>query len=235
MFVSGNRLMHRNQMLLVAARKLAEQASLSKTRFLATVSHDMRTPLNGLLGTVELLLDGEHPPEVTEQLEVAKVCGKTLRVLVDETLDLSRLESGGLELRAEDFSPKRLLADVATVVRSVLEPEVRLDLEDIADLPPLRGDAGRCQQIVLNLASNAAKSTLEGRSPSRPPAAMASGRSRSPTPVWASPAKSSIRSSSHSGKAELVAANEALCPSAESGGEAPAVAKIEHRASRSVQ
>jgi len=155
--------MRRNQMRLMEARELAERANMSKTRFLATVSHDMRTPLNGLLGTVDLLLDREHPPAVAEQLEVARVCGMTLRALVNETLDLSKLESGALELRAEDFSPGQLITNVATVVRSVLRPQVRLDVEGIDDLPRrLCGDAGRCQQIILNLANNAAKFTPKG-------------------------------------------------------------------------
>jgi len=156
-------LMRRNQMRLMEARELAERANMSKTRFLATVSHDMRTPLNGLLGTVDLLLDREHPPAVAEQLEVARVCGLTLRTLVNETLDLSKLESGAIELRAEDFSPKQLITNVATVVRSVLRPQVKLDVEGIDDLPMrLRGDAGRCEQIILNLANNAAKFTPQG-------------------------------------------------------------------------
>lgn len=156
-------LMRRNQLRLMEARQVAERANMSKTRFLATVSHDMRTPLNGLLGTVELLLDREHPPAVAEQLDVARVCGMTLRTLVNETLDLSKLESGALQLRADDFSPKQLITNVATVVRSVLRPQVRLVLEGIDDLPiRLRGDAGRCEQIILNLANNAAKFTPRG-------------------------------------------------------------------------
>jgi signal transduction histidine kinase/ActR/RegA family two-component response regulator len=155
--------MRRYQMQLISARELAERANRSKTRFLATISHDMRTPLHGLLGTVDLLLEREHLADVAEQLEVARVCGMTLRTLVDETLDLSKLESGAVELRADDFTPKHLIANVATVVRAVLRPGVRLEIEGVDDLPMwLRGDASRCQQIVLNLANNAAKFTLAG-------------------------------------------------------------------------
>ncbi len=156
--------MRRNQMQLIAARELAERASMSKTRFLATISHDMRTPLNGMLGTVDLLLDCEHPPQIAEQLEVAKACGMTLRALVNETLDLSKLESGTLQLRPEAFSPRQLIADLAMVVRAVLKPEIALAVEAGDQLPALLlGDAGRCRQIVLNLANNAAKFTLRGR------------------------------------------------------------------------
>lgn len=150
---------------LEAARIVAERANEAKTRFLATISHDMRTPLNGLLGSLNLLEEEINCSDQQALAVTAQSCGKVLLRLVNDTLDLSKIESGSIELAEEPFSPATLIEETATVVRATLtEKPVELDVEIDVNTPEfLRGDKLRCQQVVLNLLSNAAKFTETGR------------------------------------------------------------------------
>ena len=142
----------------------AEAASVAKSRFLATVSHEFRTPLNGILGMADLVLDTGLDAEQRTYVEAVRTSGKALLGLIDGILDFSRIEAGRLDLAAEPFDA----AETAERVVELLAPraqdkgiEIALDVAD--DLPGLVvGDAERVRQILVNLAGNAIKFTEAG-------------------------------------------------------------------------
>lgn len=149
------------------ARAAAEEVSRAKSRFLAVMSHEFRTPLNSIMGYAELLRkELAGPLTATQRDHLDRMGGsmKHLLGLIDEVLDLSRVEAGQVELR-----PQRV--DVAALARDVIgamEPQARQDgLELIARIPDqpvlMRTDPGRVRQILLNLLSNAIKFTDDGR------------------------------------------------------------------------
>jgi PAS domain S-box-containing protein len=150
--------------LLDEARAKAESASEAKSRFLATVSHEFRTPLNGILGTADLLSDTRLDPEQSAYLGALQTSGKALLGLVDEILDLTRVEAGKLELADAPFDPARLVEDVA----ELMAPRAHGKGIDIAAfLSPalprqLQGDEERIRQILVNLVGNAVKFTARG-------------------------------------------------------------------------
>ncbi|SFG58423.1 ATP-binding protein [Methylobacterium gossipiicola] len=142
----------------------AEAANVAKSRFLATVSHEFRTPLNGILGMADLVLDTGLDAEQRTYVEAVRTSGKALLSLIDGILDFSRIESGRLDLAAAPFD----LAALAEGVVELLAPraqdkgiEIALDLgEDFAGA--VIGDADRVRQILVNLAGNAVKFTQTG-------------------------------------------------------------------------
>ncbi|HEY0555280.1 MAG TPA: ATP-binding protein, partial [Thermoanaerobaculia bacterium] len=142
----------------------AESANVAKSRFLATVSHEFRTPLNGILGMADLVLETGLDPEQRTYVDAVRTSGKALLGLIDGILDFSRIEAGRLDLAAEPFD----VAAVAEAVVELLAPraqdkgiEIALDVAD--DLAPLVvGDAERVRQILINLAGNAIKFTHAG-------------------------------------------------------------------------
>ena len=146
------------------ARTRAEAANVAKSRFLATVSHEFRTPLNGILGMAELVLETGLDAEQRTYVEAVRTSGRALLTLVDGILDFSRIEAGKLDLSAEPFD---LTAAVEGVVE-LLAPraqdkglEIALDVAE--DVCAHRiGDADRVRQILLNLAGNAVKFTQDG-------------------------------------------------------------------------
>ncbi len=149
---------------LDAALARAESASVAKSRFLATVSHEMRTPLNGVIGMTDLLIGTGLDPEQKTYVEAVRASGKALLGLIDGILDFSRIEAGRIDLASEPFDP----AAIAEGVVELLAPraqdkglEIALDVG--ADVPSsLVGDADRFRQILLNLAGNAIKFTDRG-------------------------------------------------------------------------
>jgi signal transduction histidine kinase len=146
-------------------RELAE-ASKHKSQFLANMSHELRTPLNAILGYTELILDsiyGEMPEKARAVLERLEANGRHLLGLINDVLDLSKIEAGQLTLSLDDYS----LSDVVHGVVSAVEPlaaEKRLAFkaEVAADLPTGRGDGRRLSQVLLNLVGNAIKFTDKG-------------------------------------------------------------------------
>ncbi len=147
-----------------AARQRAEAANEAKSRFLATVSHEVRTPLNGILGMADLLGDTPLEAEQRNYVEAIRTSGAALASLIDEILDFSKIEAGKLELVQEPF-------DVTGLVEGVVEllaPRAQGKGLEIAtsvhpDVPRgLIGDAVRLRQVLLNLAGNAVKFTESG-------------------------------------------------------------------------
>ncbi len=145
-------------------RELAEQASLAKTRFLATLGHEVRTPMTGVLGMSELLLRTDLDATQRGHAEAIRRAGEHLLRLVNDALDLARIEADRLEL---DLQPFDLHALVQDVVALTAPPARQRGLEFrhaiAADAPRwLRGDVVRIRQILLNLIGNAVKFTAKG-------------------------------------------------------------------------
>ncbi|WP_306291568.1 sensor histidine kinase, partial [Xanthomonas axonopodis] len=142
-------------------RELAEQASLAKTRFLATLGHEVRTPMTGVLGMSELLLQTPLDGRQQGYASAIQLAGKHLLRLVNDALDLARIEAGKLPLDYRDFDLRQLVGQVVELVRPSAEQKqlaFHCELDDA--LPPaLHGDASRVQQILLNLLFNAVKFT----------------------------------------------------------------------------
>ncbi|KPN21478.1 hypothetical protein AO715_14910 [Xanthomonas sp. Mitacek01] len=145
-------------------RELAEQASLAKSRFLATLGHEVRTPMTGVLGMSELLLNTELDARQRGFAESIRRAGDHLMRLVNDALDLARIEAGRLELDPQPFEPARLVQDVAALCAPMARQKaLGFDTVFHEALPGwVLGDAGRVQQILLNLLGNAVKFTESG-------------------------------------------------------------------------
>ncbi len=143
----------------------AEQAAQARALFLANMSHELRTPMNGVIGLTDLLLAGPLPDAVRGQLELIKRSGGQLVTVVNDILDLTRLESGRVELERVPVDVRALVADVVALLRpAAAQKDLSLSSEVAADVPvAVRGDPTRLQQIVTNLLANALKFTHQGQ------------------------------------------------------------------------
>jgi signal transduction histidine kinase len=142
------------------------EANEAKTRFLRAMSHELRTPLNSVIGFSSVLLEGtpgELNDEQMRQLSMVNNSGRHLLTLVNEILDLSRIEAGRVEMSVEEIDVAGLVAEAVESVRPVAtEKGLALEVE-LPDRPPvLRSDRGKVLQITLNLMDNAVKFTSKG-------------------------------------------------------------------------
>jgi signal transduction histidine kinase/putative methionine-R-sulfoxide reductase with GAF domain/HAMP domain-containing protein len=143
-----------------------EVASQHKSQFLANMSHELRTPLNAILGYTELMQDGlygEIPAKMQEVLERVQANGKHLLGLINDVLDLSKIEAGQLVLSMDEYAIKNIVHAVVSATESLASAKkLRLRLEVADDLPLGRGDERRITQVLLNLVGNAIKFTDDG-------------------------------------------------------------------------
>ncbi|HVN80198.1 MAG TPA: response regulator [Terriglobia bacterium] len=152
---------------LIAAKEKAEEASRAKSEFLANMSHELRTPLNAIIGYSEMLQEiatDETQEEFTPDLKKIQSAGKHLLGLINDILDLSKIEAGKMQLYVERFKVRPVIDEVTNTLQPLIEKNNnRLELDCDKDLGEIAADQTKTRQILFNLLSNACKFTKEGK------------------------------------------------------------------------
>lgn len=161
---AANAALQEHQEELVEARDQAQAADRAKTAFLANLSHDIRTPLNGVMGLTDALLTGELPAQQRRMLETIRASGEMTLAILGDVLDLSSLEGGRVTAESTPWTPRDDLSDVIRVLEASMErQDINIQLQVDPAVPErVLGDRIRVQQVVLNLVQNALKFTVEG-------------------------------------------------------------------------
>ncbi len=158
--------LQRSNKLLFEANRQLRAATEAKSAFLAHMSHELRTPLNAIIGFSDLLLGGvagEINNQQRQCLEDILSSGKHLLSLINDILDLSKVEAGKMDIRPESLRLADVVDDAVTTVKPMVnESKHELAISIAEDLPPVYGDRNRLKQILLNLLSNAIKFTPDG-------------------------------------------------------------------------
>jgi signal transduction histidine kinase/CheY-like chemotaxis protein/HPt (histidine-containing phosphotransfer) domain-containing protein len=154
----------RNETALATARDVAEAASRARSEFLAMMSHEIRTPMNAVLGLTGSLLESNLDDDQRRSAEAIQEASDGLLAILNDILDLSKLDTGKLEFESVPFSVESVIDNTKSIVaQRAAEKGIRLSVEVDPELPKaLVGDPSRIRQIVLNLASNAVKFTPSG-------------------------------------------------------------------------
>ncbi len=167
LFLQITRLRRENEWIAEERRQalvLAEQGSAAKTRFLATVSHEVRTPLNGILGMTQLLQQTLLDATQRQQLEVVAQSARHLRTIIDDILDMARIESGRVNLMSAPFHLAQTVGEVTAVLAPLAQDKglVFSTQLDSSLASHWVGDAARIRQVLHNLLGNAIKFTMHG-------------------------------------------------------------------------
>lgn len=159
-----NEALQRGNRALVKAKEDAVRRARTRASFLASMSHEIRTPLNGVLGMLGLALDTEQDPGQRNRLEIALNAGENLLGLLNDILDISKVEAGKLSLESIPFSVRDLIEECITLHRQqATRKQIQLTNETAPDLPHhFLGDPTRTRQVINNLLSNAIKFTDNG-------------------------------------------------------------------------
>ena len=154
----------RGEVQLRAAKEAAEAADRAKSSFLAMISHELRTPMNGVIGMTGLLMDTALDSAQREYAETIRDSAESLLAIVNDLLDFSKIEAGRLELEIVDFDVRSMVEEVVDLfAQSAEQRRLRLTAEVDAGVPTtLRGDPGRLRQVLTNLVGNAIKFTEHG-------------------------------------------------------------------------
>lgn len=142
----------------------AEEANAAKSQFLANMSHEIRTPMNGVVGMAELLLATPQTEEQRHYTETIRASGDALLALLNDILDLARVEAGKLSLRSEDFDFRQLIFEVSAAISARAQRKgLKFSVQGTTEIPErLRGDRDRLRQVLTNLLDNAVKFTDQG-------------------------------------------------------------------------
>lgn len=163
-FRKSTRELEKNREKLSIAVRDAREASDAKSRFLANMSHEIRTPLNAIIGMTDILGDADLGGEEKKIIRLSRVAAENLLTLINDILDLSKIEAGKLKIEAYDFSPRELAGECLEIFRPLAAQKGLVLKSDHDDSVPseLTGDSSRIRQIIFNLLNNSVKFTSQG-------------------------------------------------------------------------
>ncbi|NUN64448.1 PAS domain S-box protein [Pseudanabaena biceps] len=149
---------------LKSAKEIADMANRAKSEFLANMSHELRTPLNGILGYAQILKRSDNPQKHREGLEIIQRSGEHLLTLLNDILDLSKIEAKKLELNPSECDLNKLLQSIIDMFQLQMRAkDVQLIYQPVTTLPNVYGDEKRLRQVLINLLGNAVKFTDRGK------------------------------------------------------------------------